>query len=152
MDAEQKLKLKTLLIQTCKDVHLKTIENLKQEMDSCQQMANEYGPPKDRYDAFRSQLLRKRDLFAQQMQKANQELILLNGIKPVLKNRVELGAVVTTQLQKYFISVSMGKVLLNKESFLCISPAAPIFKVLSGLKSGDNVFFNNNPIQIIDVY
>jgi len=152
MNTEQKNQLKVLLLETCKELHIKTIENLKKEVDSCQQMANEYGPPKDRYDAFRSQMLRKRDLFAQQMQKANQELIILSRIKPDIKNKIELGTIIITDIQKYFVSVSMGKVIVNNESFLCISPAAPVYKVMAGLKAGDSAMFNNNSIRIIDVY
>ena len=153
MKTEEKILLKTNIIEVCKEQQLKTIENLKHEMDDCQQMANDYGPPKDRYDAFRNQMLSKRDMFAQQMQKANQELIMLNAIKPSpLKKKVEFGAIVIADQQKYFVAVSMGKVILGEETYLCISPAVPVFKVLSGLKTGDATIFNGNKIQITDVF
>ena len=38
----------------------KVVDNLKAAMDEAQQSANEYGPPKDRYDSFRMQQLRKK--------------------------------------------------------------------------------------------
>ena len=153
MNTDEKKTYKAELLELCKTQHLKTIENLKLAMDDCQQMANEYGPPKDRYDAFRMQLLRKRDFFAQQMQKANQELVILTTIKPAeLKDKVELGAVIMGEETTYFISISIGKVNFEGQAVLCISPAAPVYKALAGLKTGAQAHFNNNTIQIKDVF
>ena len=81
MTQEEIIQLKIKIIAACKEHQFITIANLKREMDEHQQMANDYGPPKDRYDAFRSQMLRRRDIFAEQMQKANEELIVLDKIK-----------------------------------------------------------------------
>ena len=153
MENEEKILLKTQILEVCKQQQLKTIESLNREIEDCQQMANEYGPPKDRYDAFRNQMLSKRDMFAQQMHKANQELVMLNAIKPSpLKKKVEFGAVIITGQQNYFVATSLGKVTFKNETYLCISPAVPIFKALIGLKTGDAAQFNNNNISIDDVF
>ncbi|OQA01697.1 MAG: hypothetical protein BWY70_00292 [Bacteroidetes bacterium ADurb.Bin408] len=153
MKSDEKNTFKTKLIELCKAQHLKTIENLRSAMEECQQMANDYGPPKDRYDAFRSQMLRKRDLYAQQMQKANHELVLLTTLKPgELKDKVEFGAVVVCDKATYFVSISMGLVKCEGQDVLCISPAVPVYKALAGLKAGNTTHFNNNPISIQDVY
>ncbi len=149
----EKVKLKEEIIENCKRQHMETIKNLTREMEECQQMANEYGPPKDRYDAFRSQMLRRRDIFAEQLQKANQDINTLNMIKPdELKTRIEFGSVVITDRQKFFVAISMGKVLAGGEVYQAISPNVPIFNVLKGLKKGDTTSFNSNPIQIVDVF
>lgn len=153
MTTEEKKLYKTKVLEVCSQQLLKTTENMKREMDDCQQMANDYGPPKDRYDAFRSQMLRKRDFFALQMSKANQELAIISSIKPnVIKKKVEFGALVFTDKQNYFVATSIGKIEIGDTSFFCISPAVPIFKVLSGLKPGDNAKFNDNIISITDVF
>ncbi len=130
-----------------------TIANLKREMDEHQQLANDYGPPKDRYDAFRSQMLRRRDIFAEQLQKATEELYTLDKIKPgEPRSKVEFGAIIITDKQKFFVATSMGKIVIDKETYFCISPAVPVYKVLEGLKKGDTTTFNNNPIKIVDVF
>lgn len=153
MTNDEKKTFKAALLEQCKAQQLKTIENLKLAMEDCQQMANEYGPPKDRYDAFRMQLLRKRDFFAQQMQKANQELVILTTLKPAaLKEKVELGAVITGDKTTYFISISIGQVNFEGQTVLCISPAAPVYKAMAGMKAGAKAIFNNNPIMIKDVF
>jgi len=150
---DEKIKLKLKIIEICKQHHLETISNLTREMDEHQQMANDYGPPKDRYDAFRSQMLRRRDIFAEQLQKANQELMSLTLIKPEeLKTKVEFGAVVITSQQRLFVSISLGKIVVNNDTYFAVSPNVPLYHALKGLKPGDTVKFNNNTIQIIDVF
>lgn len=148
-----KTTLKAKIIESCKQHQRDTIQNLTREMDEHQQMANDYGAPKDRYDAFRSQMLRRRDIFAEQLQKANQEITALEMIKPEeIKKTVEFGAVVITNQQKLFVSISLGKVIVDKETYFAISPNVPLYQVLKGLKQGDTAVFNNNTIQILEVF
>ncbi len=153
MTQEESIQLKIKIIEACKQHQFITIANLKREMDEHQQMANDYGPPKDRYDAFRSQMLRRRDIFAEQMQKANEELIVLDKINPKeIITKVELGAIVRTDKQTLFIATSLGKITVDNEDFFCISPAVPIYKAMQGLKIGDTAVFNNNKMLIKDIF
>jgi hypothetical protein len=153
MEIPDKTLLKSKIIEACKKQQSETLANLKREMDEHQQQANEYGPPKDRYDAFRSQMLRRRDIFAEQLQKASEEMSLLDKIKPAEnKKKVEFGAVVITDKQKLFISISLGKVSVDNEIYFCISPAVPVYKAMEGLKPGEQTFFNGNRILIEDVF
>lgn len=153
MNTEEKKLLKARILEACKQHQMETIANLKREMDEHQQLANDYGPPKDRYDAFRSQMLRRRDIFAEQLQKATEEHYTLDKIKTnEIKTKVEFGAIVITDKQKLFIATSMGKIAIDNEVYYCISPAVPIYKVLEGLKTGDVASFNNNSIKITDVF
>ncbi len=153
MSTEENLSLKTKIIEACKQQQLTTVANLQREMDDHQQQANDYGAPRDRYDAFRSQMLRRRDIFAEQLQKATEELFTLDKIKPnEVKTRVEFGALVTTDKQKLFIATSIGKLTIANEVYYCISPGVPVYKALEGLKAGDTANFNNTTIRIIDVF
>ncbi len=153
MGRDENTLLKEKIIEVCKQQQLATIANLKREMDEHQQLANDYGPPRDRYDAFRSQMLRRRDIFAEQLQKANEELFTLDKIKPnEVKTKVEFGSIVITDKQKLFIATSMGKVTIDNEVFFCISPAVPIYKAIEGKKTGDAITFNNNRFVIADVF
>jgi len=68
------IEIKIRVHQKCIEKQKEILENAKAAMDDAQKVANEYGQPKDRYDSFRTQLLRKRDLFAQQYEKAIKEM------------------------------------------------------------------------------
>jgi hypothetical protein len=136
--------MKKEILSICKKLQLDTINSLKSAVDEAQKSANEYGPPKDRYDSFRTQLLRKRDMYAQQLAKANQQMELLNRIDPdKVCTEIEFGALVLTNIQNMFISIGLGKVQAGDETFYAISPAVPVFRAMEGKKEGETFSFNN---------
>lgn len=144
---------KVNIINKCKSLQLETIQHLKSEIEDAQKTANEYGLPKDRYDSFRTQLLRKKDMFSQQLAKANEQLDLLAQIDPEKSfSQVEFGALVITNKQKLFISIGLGKVQLESDVVYAISPAVPIYKTMEGKKTGEEFTFNNMAYKIEEIY
>jgi len=146
MERKQKLHAK------CRKLVLETIEDLKAEIIDCQNTANDYGLAKDRYDSFRAQLLRKRDMFSQKLAKNNEQFSLLNRIDILKKqSKVEIGALVITKNQKFIISISLGKIELDGESYYAISPAVPIYKAIDGKRVGDEFEFNGQKNKILEI-
>lgn len=124
-------------------------ENAKMEMNEFQQQANEYGSPKDRYDSFRAQLLRKRDLFAEQYQKVLDEIALLNRINCHAKSlKAEFGAIIITDNQNLFVATGIGKIVFQDLTFFIISTHVPVFKAVDGLKEGDSFEVNGKKFVI----
>jgi transcription elongation GreA/GreB family factor len=152
-DIQEKMDSKEKLIAKCRGLIMETIRNLEAEINEAQKAANEYGLPKDRYDSFRSQLLRKRDMFAQQLVKAKEQLTLLERINASKKQTgVEFGALVVFENQKLFVSVGLGKIELDGETYFAISPAVPIYKAMEGKKKGEEFEFNGRRNKILEVY
>jgi hypothetical protein len=148
-----RLELKRELVEECKTQQQKVVSNLKMVMSEAQQSANEYGPPKDRYDSFRMQQLRKKDMYGQQLEKALSELYALEKID--LKKEMNVtgfGSVVFTKDLKIFISIGLGKLQLGKEDFLAVSIMVPLAKAVTGKQKGDKTEFNGKIIDIIDVF
>ena len=144
--------IKQLLLIECKKILQSTLENVQSEMNEAQLQANEYGAPKDRYDAFRTQMMRKRDMFAQQTQKTIDDIAVLDRISSDSKiDKVSFGAVVKTSGQNIFVSVGLGKIILDDVVYYAISPAVPIFKVMQGLKKGDKYSFQGKDFEILDI-
>ncbi|MFC2111143.1 hypothetical protein ACFLQ5_01685 [Bacteroidota bacterium] len=149
----EKIKLKEILIDECKKTQLKIIENSKIVMDEAQQSANEYGQPKDRYDSHRSQLLRKKDMIGQQMEKSMKEIAVLEKIEISREHKtVSFGSVVITQDQKLFISISAGKIEADGEIYIAISPMVPFYAPIKGKMKGDEFEFRGSKNKIIDVF
>lgn len=145
--------IKNELVAKCREIIIDKIGNLKAEVEDAQKTANDYGQPKDRYDAFRAQLLRKRDMFSQQLVKNNEQLELLNRIDFDKKlSTVKIGALVVTENQKLLISISLGKIEVDGEAYYAISPAVPFYKVIDGKKVGDSFEFNGRKNKILEVY
>jgi transcription elongation GreA/GreB family factor len=135
------------------EIQTKSIESLKKEMQEAQKSANEYGCPKDRYDAYRAQMLRKRDMFGQQLQKAAELRDVIRKI-PVDKiyESAEFGAVVITDRNKIIVAIGLGKVKIDDDEYFSVSPAVPVFKAMEGKKVGDSFSFNGNTMKILDIY
>ena len=147
------LELKKELIKTCLDYQNKSAENLIVVMREAQQSANDYGQPKDRYDSYRTQLLRKRDMFGNQLKKVNHEIAILEKIDISHKNNtVSFGAVVITDAQKLFVSIGIGKIEFMNEIYYVISTLVPFYKAMAGLKQGDVFNFRGKEIKILKLF
>lgn len=148
-----KLELKKHILDKLIELQIDIIKNLKVEMADAQKSANEYGPPKDRYDAFRSQLLRKRDMYGQRLQKAGELLDVLNRIpSDKLIDKVEFGAIVITNKNKIVVSIGLGKVQIDRDEYFAVSPIVPIYKAMEGKRAGEEFVFNGVKIEIVDVF
>ena len=148
-----KKELKKQILEACMAEVQRTMDNLKSAMDEAQQQSNDYGPPKDRYDPFRTQMMRRRDMFAQQLQKAMEDLAVLKKINPIeLKSKVEFGAVVITDMQNLLIGAGTGKFMVAGKTYFAVSAAVPIFKTLKDKKAGETVVFNGRKIWIVEVF
>ncbi len=149
----ENLKLKKILIDECKKTQLQIIENAKLVMDDAQQSANDYGTPKDRYDAQRAQLLRRKDMIGQQMGKSMREIAVLEKIDPSRNcETVSFGSVVITQDQKLFISISAGKIEVDGEIYFAISPMVPFYAPIKDKKKGDEFEFRGIKNKILDIF
>ncbi len=149
----EKQTLKENLLAYCIKHQETAIKQLQEAMDDAQKQANDYGAPKDRYDAFRTKMMRQRDMFAQQQAKANTVLNTLLKISPDKRfKKVEFGAVVITNRQKLFVAAGIGKIEMEGEVFYAVSPVVPIYKVLEGKTKGDEVVFNGLKITVEEIF
>jgi hypothetical protein len=148
-----KVAIKYALIDHCINQLQKTIDNIEYAMNDAQKSANDYGQPKDRYDSYRTQLLRKKDLMAKQLQEAMKQMDILKKINPEnLVDHAAFGAVVQTENQNIFISVGLGRIELNGQDFAVISPNVPIFEALRDKKKGEEFEFRGVKQKIVDLY
>ncbi len=147
------LQLKKKLIQTCIDLQKKIAENALAEMKDAYDSTSDYGNPEDWFDTFKADMLNKSDLYSQQLLKAQEEIKNLERINTnKLFKTADFGAIVVTETQKLFISIGIGKVLVDTEVFYAISPSVPLFLSLKGKKAGETYDFRGNKGTILEVY
>jgi len=134
---------KTKVLELCIENRKLMAKNAKDAMDEIQQQANDYGLPRDRYDSFRSQLLRKRDLFAAQYQNVLEEILVIQKINAEeIKGKAEFGSLIITNKQTLFIATGIGKLLVDGKQVFVISPGVPIYKAMEGKKEGEEFAVN----------
>ena len=148
-----KLEIKKKLFDTCINRQNEVINNLKDLMKDAQESANDYGMPKDRYDSYRMQILRKRDMYGQQLEKALEEIDILKKIDISKENKeVSFGSVVITDEQKLFISISIGKIDVEGETYYAVSVKVPFYEVIKGKKQGDTFEFRGKQNKVLEVF
>ena len=102
------ISIKEALLARCIALKEETEANIMAAMEDAQQSANDYGAPRDRYDSFRAQMMRKRDMLAQQLAVVKEDIRILRQMKPgVVSAKVEHGALVKLNSQTLYIQISL---------------------------------------------
>jgi hypothetical protein len=148
-----RLQLKQRILDACFEQQTKVIENLKVVMEEVADSAEEYGLPKDLYDSYRNQMMSKREMFAQQLLKINEQVDILRRVdmsRPYSSAR--FGAVVITESQKIFIAAGIGKVAVDGDEYFVISAMVPFYAAIDGKKAGDTYEFRGKKEKILEVF
>lgn len=141
------------VIQACIDHQQQIAAVAKFEMDSAQMQSNDYGANVDRYDAYRTKLMRQRDMYAKQLANANAAIVVLQSLaRAPISDTVMHGSIVITTKQRFFLSVGIGKFMVGSQVWYAVSAQTPIFKSLSGCVVGDTIVFNGMSQTILAVY
>jgi len=129
------------------------VDSAREAMNEAQQALNDYGPNRDRYDSFRDQLIGRRDMFGNQYHKALSDLKVLERIDCAdLKKKVEFGAIIISDISRFIIAISSGKIEVDGKTYFAISPAVPLYKAMEGLKVGDSFVFNGKQQTIKELF
>lgn len=149
----QELETKKRLLQESIQLLNTQINAAKEAMDDAQNSANEHdGAMEDKFESFRENCQIQRDMYARQLDELISTMALLRRINATkVNNDVSLGAVVHTELQNYFIGVSLGELKVDGESYFAISGMSPIFKAMAGKTAGETFTFRDRAYKILQV-
>lgn len=143
---------KTELVKLMIEMQRQAISNTRKTMEDAQEESNNYGDPKDRYDGFRNQQLRRKDMFARQLNQAMSNLDLLNRIDLEQQHEVvEYGALVTTDSATFFVAIGIGITNFKGEDVAVISMMVPLFHAMKGKQVGDVFSFNKREYKILHI-
>ena len=131
--------------------HIASID--KHEMDSAQQQSNDYGANVDRYDSYRTKMMRSRDMYAKQLSNALAGILCLQDLLKLPPfDSAEHGAIVVTDRQQFFLSIGAGKFMVGNKVFFAISAQTPIYMAVKGHKVGDSFVINGQTQTIREIY
>lgn len=151
---EEKLALKRRVFEACLERQQTMVRNAKDAVREAQENANtSEESAEDGFVSYREQLQHTRDMYTMQLQNALNELEILQQV-PVhdVTKTIETGAVVHTDKQNFFISVSVPKIEVDKKTYFPISTSAPIFQAMVGLKQGEAFSFRDRNYRILEVF
>lgn len=148
-----KLELKQRLLEECKQLQQRQIQNAKSAMDEAQESANEQqGSMEDKFESFREACQIQRDMFAKQLDEAMTAMAVLRRVVVHKPNRVvTLGSIVITDSQKFFISISLGEIMVDGEKYFAISTMSPLYKAMADKLVGDTFTFRTTNYKILNI-
>ena len=148
-----RLKLKQKILDACFEQQTKVTQNLKVVMEEVADSAEEYGLPKDLYDSYRNQMMSKRDMFAQQILKINEQIDILRRVDMTKTyTQVRFGAVVITESQRLFVAACIGKINVEGLEYFVISAMVPFYNAIDGKRVGDTYEFRGKKEKILEVF
>jgi len=107
----------------------------------------------DKYETGRAMMHLEKEKNKVQLIKAKQLKNELAQIKIAkLSDKVIAGSLVITNQGKYFISVGLGKIIIDDIVYYAVSPLAPIGKVLLNQQVGSSINFQGKTILITHLY
>ena len=146
-----KKELKMKLLGHCKAVLMQRIEAAKLAMNQAQEAANSEGKSSagDKYETSRAMSHLEKDMYARQLQQTRYELsMLLDTDCSRIHSEAGKGSVIECTETTFFIAAGIGKVECDNQLVIVLSPLAPMGKLLSGKKEGDQVNFNKSLLTI----
>ena len=148
------LVLKQHLLTECLRIQNSQIQTAKNAMDEAQESANEHqGALEDKFESFREACQIQRDMFAKQLDEAIISLSVLRRIVATKENKsVMLGSVIITNLEKFFISVSLGEITVDGQKFFAISAMSPLYKAMVNKKEGEAFTFRDKNYKIESIF
>ncbi|KAA9338319.1 3-oxoacyl-ACP synthase [Hymenobacter busanensis] len=106
----------------------------------------------DKYETGRAMAQNERDRNLVQLAEARKLLAELARIDPAKPcDAVHPGALVTTNLGRFYLGISAGKLTVEGQDYFAVSAAAPVAAALSGKRAGEQAVFNGKPIRVEQV-
>lgn len=146
---------KELLKQNCTDLLLLKMQETEAAMRDAQESANsnEKSSMGDKYETGRAMGQLERDRLARQLAVLQAEFARLQQVQEQLKHqKVQLGALVRTETNTYWIAVALGQVMIKEEKMMVVSPESPIARQMLGLKKGNSFMLNGKSQKILEIH
>jgi transcription elongation GreA/GreB family factor len=146
--------MKVSIIQHLREILQKRINDLSTEITNAQAAANEETKSSagDKYETGRAMSQLNIEMFGRQQEQLFNEIAVVERIdSQVLSQSVGLGTLVNTSMGIFFVSVGAGKVTVDGQTIMAISPQSPVGVLLLNRKAGDVFSFRGQNISILDI-
>ena len=146
--------IKPALHAACRAYLQQRIDAAQAAMRAAQESANSETKSSagDKYETGRAMAQEERNRNAVQLREAlslQAELLRIDPAKPC--DTVRPGALVTTSLGRFYLSISAGRLTVDGVDYFAVAPAAPVAAALGGKRVGELATFNGKPMQITDI-
>ena len=144
---------KQKIVDECIHRLIERIDTLKVAMKNAQDAANneEKSTAGDKYETARAMIQQEIDKYQLQLQDAAHQHSILSSIPLAEDSTIRNGSLAVTSQGTFFISVSIGELVVENKKYLAISSVSPIGNMLLGKAKGDTVQFRGKDYKIENV-
>lgn len=98
----------------------------------------------DKHETALAMLQIEQENNSRQLQDALQQKAILEKIDPTLQaEQAVRGSIITTNNGIFFLSLGLGKIMIDEKIVIALSPESPLGTLLLHTKPGDTCTFNN---------
>ncbi|CAN5289134.1 hypothetical protein BH09BAC1_BH09BAC1_08590 [soil metagenome] len=107
----------------------------------------------DKHETGRAMIQLEQERAGHQLRQAEELLLALQSINVLLPpaDSVQLGSLASTTKGSFYISVGLGKVLLEEVQYFVVSPTAPVAAALIGKRVGEKAVFNGQEVVVLGI-
>lgn len=143
--------LKIQLHQACNTLLQQRLDGITQRLQDLQESLTQATKSSagDKYETSRAMVHLEQEKLLEQQGVLRKQQQQLQRIKDqVARPTVQLGSLVETNKGHYYLSIPLGKVLLDGQPYYALSLAAPLGKQLLGKEVGATVEFNGQCLEL----
>ena len=148
------LKIKEQLYLKCAEYVSQRMQNVQVAINSAGESGNDETKSSagDKHETGRAMMQLEQEKNGKQLQEVHELQKLFEKIEPSkIATKAQLGALVLTDKQNFYISISAGKMMVDNETYWALSPQAPLAKNLMGLSVGEKMEFNGSFFTIREI-
>ncbi len=107
----------------------------------------------DKHETGRAMLQLEREKAGAQLAQVQQLFQVLGKLDiSTMSNQARLGSLVFTSQGNYFLSISVGKIVVDHQDYYAIATNSPLGKLLLGKIGGDRFIFNGNETIVNQIF
>lgn len=146
--------LKRKIWDACMQKQQALATTVREAMTQAQEAANEEkGSLEEKFESFREQLIRDRDMYAR---KLGEHIAAIDALRYVdvdkVFSQVQQGALIITDKQKLFIAISLGEIKVDGVAYFAISTQSPLYQQMEGKRAGETFEFRGIKHTIKEVF
>ncbi|MDM1555662.1 hypothetical protein PYS58_09290 [Chryseobacterium indologenes] len=97
----------------------------------------------DKYETGREMLQQEINNLQRQLNEVLNQQAVLQKIAPDPSEKVQNGALVKTNKGLFYVSASMGEIIIENQKIMTVSTESPLVKAMFGKKMGETFTINN---------
>lgn len=146
--------MKQQVWQRCLEIAEQQLQSLESMMIDLRKSAANEGKSTagDKHETALAMVQIEQEQLQRQINIVQSQLHQLHAVRTINANEtVQAGSLLNTDQGLFYICTGIGKLKVDGEDLLCVSPTAPLASSFLGKKKNDVVVFNRKAYRILDI-